>query len=167
MPYVPSLVKSDLFRGLDADEVEVFRPAFDKINFKAGESIMREGDAGHALLILVEGKISISKSLTLIDGDDGQNHDKTFITLDSSYKPFFGEMALLLPASLRTAHVTAVTNSQIVKITRENFDSICKTYPHLGYKVMTNIATKLAANLQRENQNVLKLTTAFSLLLEE
>ncbi|CUV09588.1 hypothetical protein MGWOODY_Mmi962 [hydrothermal vent metagenome] len=44
--------------------------------------------------------------------------------------------------------------------------AICDEYPDIGYKVMKNLAKILCKRLVETNQNVLKLTTAFSLVLE-
>ena len=44
---------------------------------------------------------------------------------------------------------------------------ICKNNSEIGYKIMTNISEKLIDDLLITNKQVLKLTTAFSLLLEK
>ena len=67
----------------------------------------------------------------------------------------------------RTATVKAESDCEIVEIEKEAFLEVCHANPHLSHHVMYNIAKKLAGDLQRESQNVLKLTTAFSLILDE
>jgi len=167
MPYIPHLNNCHLFNGLQEEEIAVFRPATKLVSYKAGETIMEEGEQGNTLLILIKGTVTISKKLTLLGDDDGDTKDKTFITLTDETKPFFGEMALLMDESLRTATVTASTDCDIVVMEKESFRKVCLDHPSRGFHVMENIAKKLAANLERESKNVLKLTTAFSLVLEE
>ena len=167
MPYIPHLTKCPLFKGLKEEEIAVFRPATHQITYDEGASIMSEGEAGEDVLILIKGKLTISKKLTLLGEEESDTKDKTFITLDDSVKPFFGEMALLMEGSLRTASVKASTPCEIVVLKKEGFKKVCLEHPAIGYIVMENIAKKLAANLERESKNVLKLTTAFSLVLEE
>jgi len=167
MPYIPHLNNCHLFDGLKEEEIAVYRPASKLVNYAAGDTIMNEGEKGNTLLILIKGTVTISKKLTLLGDDKGDTKDKTFITLTDEIKPFFGEMALLMDESLRTATVTATTDCEIVVMEKEPFQKVCKENPPIGYQIMKNIAKKLATNLERESKNVLKLTTAFSLVLEE
>ncbi len=167
MPYIPHLINCPLFRGLEEKEIAVYRPATRQVSYKAGDTIMVEGKTGHTLLILIKGTVTISKKLTLLGDDEADTKDKTFITLDDEHRPFFGEMALLMDSSLRTASVTASTDCEIVVMEKDAFRDVCNQNPAIGLQVMENIARKLAKNLERESKNVLKLTTAFSLVLEE
>lgn len=167
MPYIPHLNNCHLFDGLKEEEIAVYRPATSLVTYKADDVIMKEGETGNTLLILIKGTITISKKLTLLRDDESDTKDKTFITLSEQHKPFFGEMALLMEGSLRTATVTATTDCEIVIMEKEAFQQVCLDHPSVGFLVMENIAKKLAANLERESKNVLKLTTAFSLVLEQ
>lgn len=167
MPYIVHLKNCPLFDGLSEEEIAIYRPATKQVSFKAGEAIMTEGKPGHNLLILIKGEVTISKKLTLLGEDESDTKNKTFITLTEEQKPFFGEMALLMDDSNRTATVTASTDCEIVVMEKKTFQEVSSQNPAIGWKVMENIAKKLAANLERESKNVLKLTTAFSLILEE
>jgi len=167
MPYIPQLINCPLFRGLKEQEIAVYRPATRQVTCPEGESIMVEGETGSTLVILIKGTVTISKKLTLLGDDESDTKDKTFITLTDEHRPFFGEMALLMEDSLRTASVTASTDCEVVVMEKVAFQKVCADNPPIGLQVMENIARKLAKNLERESKNVLKLTTAFSLVLEE
>jgi len=167
MPHISKLKGCSLFDDLSIEEIEYFRPAATPVSHKAGSAIMAEGDHGDTLLILIKGTVTISKKLTLLGEDESDIKDKTFITLDAEERPFFGEMAMLLDDSRRTATVTAQTDCEVVVFGRDDFIRECTEHPKAGYKVMQNISKRLATNLDRESKNVLKLTTAFSLVLEE
>jgi len=167
MPYIPHLINCPLFSGLEEKEIAVYRAATRQISCPSGDLIMQEGETGNTLVILIKGTVTISKKLTLLGEDEGSAKDKTFITLTDEHRPFFGEMALLMDNSLRTATVTASTACEIVVMEKIAFQETCLKHPAIGLQVMENIARKLAKNLERESMNVLKLTTAFSLVLEE
>ena len=66
----------------------------------------------------------------------------------------------------RTANVKAKSNCTLGKVTKENLFSICDKNPDVGYKIMRNLGRIISGNLVNANQNVLKLTTAFSLILD-
>ncbi|MCF6237360.1 MAG: cyclic nucleotide-binding domain-containing protein [Candidatus Marinimicrobia bacterium] len=167
MPYISHLKNCPLFKGLDEQEIAVYRPATHQISYLKGKSIMVEDEPGTTLVILIKGTVTISKKLTLLGEDESDTKNKTFITLTDEYRPFFGEMALLMDDSLRTATVTALTDCEIVVMEKEAFQKVSSEHPTIGRQVMENIARKLANNLERESKNVLKLTTAFSLVLDE
>jgi CRP-like cAMP-binding protein len=167
MPYIPHLVKCPLFRGLKEQEIAVYRPASHQVSYEQGDTIMREGETGDTLLILIKGTVTISKKLTLLGDEEHDTKDKTFLTLSDDKRPFFGEMALLMEDSLRTATVTASTHCEMVVLEKEPFKQVCRENPAYGLQIMENIARNLAKNLERESKNVLKLTTAFSLVLED
>ncbi|MCF7797849.1 MAG: cyclic nucleotide-binding domain-containing protein [Lentisphaeria bacterium] len=168
MSFIKSIASCPLFLGLAEDEVGVFRPAFELISVPEGQNIISEGEPGTAIEILVKGTVSISKALTLQPADaTNDTRDKALITLTGDAKPFFGEMGLVRENVNRTATVKAETDCEIVEVERDKFLEILKQYPHVGFQVMYNVANKLARDLQRESQNVLKLTTAFSLILDE
>lgn len=167
MPYIVHLTDCPLFQGMTEEEIATYRPATKQVSYKAGESIMTEGEVGDTLVILIKGEVTISKKLTLLGEDESDTKNKTFITLSEEHKPFFGEMALLMEDSTRTATVKASTDCEIVVMEKRAFQQVSTQNPTTGWKVMENIAKKLASNLERESKNVLKLTTAFSLILEE
>ncbi|MBT3228614.1 MAG: cyclic nucleotide-binding domain-containing protein [Candidatus Marinimicrobia bacterium] len=167
MPYIQHLKNCPLFKGLTEDEIAVYRPATKQVSYKEGDVIMTEGQTGETLFILIKGQVTISKKLTLLGDEEADTKDKTFITLSDEYRPFFGEMAMLMEDSIRTATVSASSDCEIVIMSKTAFQEACAKHPAIGVQVMENIAQKLATNLERESKNVLKLTTAFSLILEE
>jgi len=72
-----------------------------------------------------------------------------------------------MDGSIRTASVIASSDCEMVIMEKQPFQDANMKHPSIGLHVMENIARKLANNLERESKNVLKLTTAFSLILEE
>jgi hypothetical protein len=62
--------------------------------------------------------------------------------------------------------VKALSACKLAKIMKEELFELCDAHPETGDKVMQNLCRILCGNLVKANQNVLKLTTAFSLILE-
>ncbi len=168
MSSVENVIGCPLFDDLEPKQIEVFQSVFQLKMFREGENILTEGQPGSSIVILTEGMVSISKALTLQPPSaTDDTREKALITLSAKIKPFFGEMALVRTDANRTATVKAESECEIIEIEKEAFQSICRTHPRISFRVMYNIAKKLAGDLQRESQNVLKLTTAFSLILDE
>jgi len=166
--YNPRILENyEIFSGLTEEQIEQFCKVIIPIHFNKGDPIILEGDKGNSILILLEGEVEISQALTLktdVSGTD--TREKSLIALSSSVRPFFGEMSLFSDDDLRSATVKAATPCGIARVSKDDFFHICNKYPEIGNKVMQNIARVLSRRLKQANQNVLKLTTAFSLIIE-
>ncbi|MCD6440283.1 MAG: cyclic nucleotide-binding domain-containing protein [Candidatus Marinimicrobia bacterium] len=157
----------EIFSGLTEDQIDKFCKVIMPIRFMKGDTIIREGEKGDSILLLLDGKVEITQALTLkTDTTQSDTREKSLLSLSSEAHPFFGEMSLFSEDDLRTATVKAGTVCSVARIERDEFFHICNTYPEIGNKVMRNIAQVLSRRLKQANQNVLKLTTAFSLIIE-
>lgn len=162
-----SLLDFEIFSGLTEEQVDYFCQKIQILEFKSGDLILEEGAPGHSILILLDGKVEISQALTLkTDTVQADTREKSIVTLSSDDHPFFGEMSLFGEDDRRTATVKAITTCIIGQIESTNFFNICNSHPEIGYQVMQNITCVLSKRLRQANQNVLKLTTAFSLIIE-
>ena len=157
------------FVGLSNKEIELFTSNMMMIDFKKDENILTEGVEGHSLLFVLEGEITISKALTLITNkmDENDNREKTLTKLSSKdIKIMLGEIALFSPDKKRNATVIAIKDCKVAKLDFDKIFEICNNDSELGYKIMRNLSEITAKNLIDANHKVLKLTTAFSLLID-
>jgi CRP-like cAMP-binding protein len=92
--------------------------------FAAGESIVRQGEAGGSLFVMVRGE-----SVVTLAGTDGEV---------ARLRPgdVFGEMSLLT-GEARTATVTAVTDCDLLEIDAEGFRAVVMTNPSVLEHVTT------------------------------
>mgnify|MGYP000212189042 FL=1 len=131
--------------------------------------MISEGNVGDSIYMLVEGEVEVNQALTLsLNRKGNDNREKALIKLNSNQTPtpLFGEMSLFNDDDKRTANVKALTDCHLFKIMKEDFIRICDAHPSTGYKVMLELCKLLCRRLVNANENVLKLTTAFSLVLE-
>ena len=157
-----------LFDGLSETEVQKFIDLmkFKKVN--SNEVIINEGDNGDTIILLINGEVSITQALTLKNTKTiTDNREKTSIRIDSKKSHhFFGEISLFNEVDKRTATITATSDCEIAILDDEDIINLCNDDHTLGYKIMKNLAEKLASSLERTNSQVLKLTTVFSLILD-
>tara|TARA_B100000700_G_scaffold60779_1_gene66500 strand:- start:509 stop:1015 length:507 start_codon:yes stop_codon:yes gene_type:complete len=157
------------FAGLSNKEIELFTSNMMMIDFQKNENILTEGVEGHSLLFVLDGKITISKALTLVTNkmDENDNREKTLTRLSSKdAKIMLGEIALFSPDKKRNATVVAIEDCKVAKLDFDKIFEICDKDNKLGYKIMKNLSEITAKNLIDSNHKVLKLTTAFSLLID-
>ncbi|MFA4838628.1 MAG: cyclic nucleotide-binding domain-containing protein [Candidatus Neomarinimicrobiota bacterium] len=162
-----ALLHYEIFGGLTEAQVQHFCTVIKMIEFKSGDVILQEGTPGHSILLLLDGKVEISQALTLkTSAIQLDTREKSILALSSEQHPFFGEMSLFSEDDRRTATVKALSVCILGRIASEDFFAICHAQPEIGFQVMQNIARVLSRRLKQANQNVLKLTTAFSLMIE-
>jgi CRP/FNR family cyclic AMP-dependent transcriptional regulator len=159
------LKKVKLFRGLDEAQLEKVSGIIRSAHFSAGETIAQENEPGDEMFILYEGRVQISKSLTMKTGKDTYaDRHKTLNTLDAGDYPFFGEIALV-EVGVRSASVFAETDCKLMVIKKEDFDRLCDVECAIGYRIIRNISEVVCAMLRKSNNDVIKLATALSIAM--
>ena len=158
-----------LFRELMEQELNLVHSIIHIKNFEAGSKIFEEGEAGQEMYILLEGEIEITKPLTLLKDKPGsrEGDNMALIRLKAEEFPSVGEMALFGDNDQRSATVTVKRASRFGVIEKNGFLQLAEKNPALGYKVMRNLAHIMGERLKKANQDILKLTTAFTLALQE
>jgi CRP-like cAMP-binding protein len=98
--------------------------------FEAGEVIIREGDPGLGFYLLLEGTAEVRKGgATVAELEAGD---------------YFGEMALLLEDTPRTADVVATSKAKCLVITQWDLRALISTHPDIGMKIMNELASRLS-----------------------
>lgn len=163
MPGYETLKTASLLKGLTDDHLKGLWNAGNRVNLKAGENVIREGDTGTSMFILLVGTVEVSQTLVLKLGNAAiAEKEKTLIRLEGSIRPCFGEMALLEDAE-RSATVSCVTDCELFVIERAPFFAAIEKDPVMGVNVLRNMAVVVSGRLRKANHDVLKLTTALSL----
>ena len=161
------LKKYSLFDGLTEEQIIKFISLMEFKTIKNKEIIMKEGDDGDTIVLLLSGEVSITQALTLKNKKaTSDNREKILIRLNASVSPFFGEISLFSEVDKRTATISATSDCDIAVLDDNDIIELCNKDHSLGYKVMKNLAEKLSSSLEKTNNQVLKLTTLFSLILE-
>ena len=126
-------------------------------SFKSGKNIIKEGDPGDELYIILKGEIEIQKN-TL------QNEQYTVTTLSSDKGVInVGELALI-DNDKRSASVVAKTDCDCIVINRKDFVKFGDDNPKVGLGITRVIAGQLSSKLRKSNTDVI---TLFSALVEE
>jgi CRP/FNR family cyclic AMP-dependent transcriptional regulator len=125
--------------------------------YPKGKYIIREGDSGDELFIILNGEIDIVKN-TL------QNEQYTVTTMNADMGSVnVGEIALI-DNDRRSASVVANTDCECLVITRDDFIKFGDENPTAGLAITRSIASQLCANLRKSNSDII---TLFSALVEE
>ena len=161
------LKRFDIFSGLSSGQMKKISKIIKEKKYRSGEDIIKEGEEGQDLFLLFNGRVEVSKSLTLLVGKGGLDiRDKSLRQFSAENGPYFGEMSLVNENAKRTATVKTLEKCSVGVVNRKDLLKLCELDNGLGFRLMLNIAARVTENLKKANQDIMKLTTAFSFALQ-
>jgi CRP/FNR family transcriptional regulator, cyclic AMP receptor protein len=159
------LSRTTIFSGIPEEKISKLADLVKVQNFEADQQLMKEGESGSSLFILLSGEVEVTKSLVFRSGTVDPL-DKSLIRLSSKAFPFFGEMSLFDRNSARNATVRTVSPCQFAVIELADLVRLSETDHEIGYRIFLNIASSLSDRLSKTNNDLLKVTTALGIALE-
>ena len=162
------LKKFPIFAGLTDEKLDKLRSLMKEVTYPGGAIIIRDGDRGEEMFVLLEGDVEITKQMVLKFGnEEASSREKSLIRLSSKFHACFGEMSLCEENSERSATVSAANECKLALIKRDDFLKLVEIDHELGHVVFRNLARIISDRLKRANKDLLKLTTAFVLAVEK
>jgi CRP-like cAMP-binding protein len=161
------LAAFSIFEGMTVSQVNEAKNRLQVKSYQEGEIIWRENELGDDVGLLLQGEVDITHRLTLLSPQAGiESRDKALIHLTADMHPVIGEIALCANTP-RSATLTAATDVLLGMLKRVDLEQVAEADPHFGMALYRNLSAIIARRLIETNANVLKLTTAFSLALEQ
>jgi glutaminase len=139
---------NDLCVGLAGPTVAKLESLSVTVQFREGETLVRAGDAGDSVYLLLRGSVSVT-----IDLPGGGSARVS--TLSAGM--VFGEMAML-GEQVRSANVRADSDVECAVLAVDDLVRLGEDDPTMRATLYENIARKLAANLRRANAEVRALS---------
>jgi CRP-like cAMP-binding protein len=122
-----------LFAGLDDDDLARLSLLLTSKHYPKDSVVVSAADPGDALYVISQGEVKVS-----LWSDSGR--EIILSTLGDG--DFFGEMSLV-DGEPRSANVTCLVDSQILRLSRKDFLKILRQYPSLAINVMTEMCERL------------------------
>ncbi len=132
------LRRVDFLASLTPDELDELYEQMEGRIYKAGELIVRQGDAGDSLFLLKDGVLTVQ----VADGGDL----RTVAQLPSG--SYFGEMSLLTGAP-RAASVIAAVDSQVFEVRRDTLRPVLQQRADIAQHMSDTLAKRQLATTQR------------------
>lgn len=117
-----------LFSGLSKKELAQVASIADEIDFKAGKTLIREGEPGREFFVLLDGGADITRK------------GKRLATRKAG--DFFGEVALVCDVP-RVATVVTSEPTRALVITDRDFRALVKRTPAIALKVLEAVGERL------------------------
>ncbi|MFA5498495.1 MAG: ATP-binding protein [Candidatus Cloacimonadia bacterium] len=131
-----SLIKKiDFLSQLEEEPLQAIANQFKKVTVKKGEVLFHENDPGDSFYILKSGSISLTKKINIEDEATGELIE---------FKPYdyFGELALI-DDEPRSGTATAVKESVLLRISKNDFLNTCKDYPNVLFDLVRTMSKRL------------------------
>jgi CRP-like cAMP-binding protein len=135
-----------LLPGVPEDTLWGMVDQAEQVELGRGQVVFREGDVGDSFYLIRSGQVKVSKAA--LDGAGAA--DKEIVL---SYLPagnFFGETALVSGAP-RTATVTTIFPTTLIRLARDDFYRFLERHPQLLERVETTLEERRVANLVAES----------------
>lgn len=165
---ISRLQETELFNNLTPEQIRKVLDICRTVSFSKNEIIMKEGDTGNSMYVILQGTVEVIKKLIMdgMDDEESAEKNKVFTRLDAGQRAVFGEIALL-EESQRTATVRTITDCTLYEIKKEDFLSLAEKNFELGYRILLNLSRIVSARLRKADEDTIKLTTVLSMILKE
>ncbi|TES90422.1 MAG: cyclic nucleotide-binding domain-containing protein [Candidatus Cloacimonadota bacterium] len=139
-----------LFATLDSPSLKKIRRVLKKETYKKGQTIIKEGEMGDSLFIIIEGEVEVLK---------GKAKEKV-----TSLRPydFFGEMSIL-ENKPRSASILVKKDSTLLRLYKSDFERLVNKYPNISFEIMKTLSSRiretdlrLIKNLKKKNKELRK-----------
>lgn len=118
----------DLFSQIPGEDLAAVAIISTEERREQGDEVFAEGEAGDALYLVIDGKVRV--------------HKQDRVIAELGERECFGEMAIL-DAAPRSATVTAVNDTNLLKLTREDFQDIMAEKPEIAMGIIKVLTRRL------------------------
>ncbi len=142
------LQRFDICSGMSAAELATMQTVLERRQWKQGDIVFREGDAGDELFLIAQGAASVRLNVP------GENRSVRLVTFSPG--TLFGELALL-DREARSATIAADTDLVCHVMSYAHFRQLSEEHPSIAIKLMTNLGRELSSRLRRANRTIYQL----------
>jgi CRP-like cAMP-binding protein len=127
------LKRIDIFAGLSVSELSAIASVTEEIDYLPGVQVIREGDTGDALYLIISGKVAVVKRL----------EDGTEMELDQiASGDYFGEMALF-EDSKRSASIVTLEGTRLLFLHKQDFNDMVREYPQIALAICNALSERI------------------------
>ena len=129
---VKMLSNIDLFKMLSEDDNQYILERLLKQVYLQGETVVNQGDPGSSFYLVVKGRLEVLRNT-----QDGKN----VLLTELGPGQFFGELSLLT-GEPRTATVRSASDSELLRLEKEDFQEILKRHPAMAENLADVVSSR-------------------------
>jgi len=138
------LLEIPLFDKFELDELRTMAKYMNYLELVKNETLFKEGEKGDYICFVVEGTMDVAK-------ETGSGKNVVISQLPKGRS--IGEMSII-DGCLRSATVRAATDSKLVVLTSEGFETILKEHPTVGIFILRKVSRLLSLNLRKTSSQL-------------
>ena len=139
--YLKMMQGLPLFAEFTDAEIEGALHLIDKVQYQAGQTIVRQDEKGDCMFVLIEG------SARVVHRRAGREIELATLKVGD----FFGELALV-DSGPRSANVEALAPATLLRIEHGALRAIAGVYPGAAFKLLVAVGRTLVQRMRRGNQ---------------
>lgn len=132
-----------LMDGMSRRQARLFALLAHTVNIRAGQTLIRAGDVGREMYVLIDGEMRV-----WVNGDGGDEIEIVRLRRGAT----IGETGLFFEQ--RTASVTAVTDARLLAVDADTLERIRLRYPRIAALIFRNLNRVQAATVARSTQRL-------------
>ena len=141
---VDILIGIPLFNGFTPADMKAVAEKCNIMEVEKGDIVFKEGDKGDYMCFVASGMLDVLKQ-----SEAGKSAPITTLTRGRS----IGEISLI-DDYLRSATVRATKKSELITLTKANFESILENQPQVGIKLLKGITRILSLSLRKTSSQL-------------
>ena len=139
------LKKVYLFQDLTAKELEQVLGICEEENVNAEQVVVREGETGDKMFLIVDGRVRIQKSIKGVGNE-------ALAVLETG--DFFGEMALVEDIERSADAVAHEGPARLLSIKKDKFESLLFLNKDLAHSILWTFVRTLSGRLRETNDKL-------------
>ena len=137
----------ELFESLSVGELAAIASVVEEVDYPVGEIIIKEGDAGDTLFLMIQGEVSVIK-------DWGEINEVEIDRMTDG--EYFGEMALF-EDTVRSVSIRTEKSSAFMVLHKQEFKEIVREYPQIALEICKVLSGRIRKLHQKiESRDVCK-----------
>ena len=126
------------FDELDHNEVDMLAHYLEYKKVIAGTVLIKEGQVGDTLFYILSGKVEIR-----VESMSAQTHALT----ERGKGYTIGELAVVGLSNIRSATVTAVDETALLLLTKQQYENLIEKHPKTALKILKSITAQLSQRI--------------------
>jgi CRP-like cAMP-binding protein len=142
MATIEDLMQSNLFKGIEAAELEKVLLNTKEETFLSGKRIFNEGEAADLLYIILDGILDLTFKFKM-------GEVETEITADTKGRGHSVGWSAIISPHVYTLSGICRENVNVLTVDRKTMLSLCEENPHFGFIFMHNIAGLVGSRMKQ------------------
>lgn len=127
------------FNELDHNEVDMLAHHLEYKKVVSGTSLIKEGWKGDILFYIVSGVVEVRVESLSAQAPALTRRGKGYT---------IGELAVVGLSNIRSATVTAVDETELLLLTKQQYENLIEKHPKTALKILKSIAAQLSQRIQ-------------------